>query len=115
MSYSAHLYVNAEQVKDSEGDEEVHGQECQIFQGGRRRVLPYISNIGMCGPRRKRPVQILLIFVWNREWFLRKLWECIIELRAIAFQEEESGYEGTRGGRGGVMENKKMGCMEEGV
>ena len=36
-------------------------------------------------------------------------------LRATAFQEEESGYEATRGGRGGVRENKKMGCMEEGV
>ena len=36
-------------------------------------------------------------------------------LRAIEFQEEESGYEGTRGGRGGVREKKKIGCMEEGV
>ena len=30
---------------------------------------------------------------------------CIMGERAITFQEEESDYEGERGGRGGVREN----------
>ena len=36
---------------DSEGEEEVHGQEWSRYSKGGGGVLRYISNIGMYGPK----------------------------------------------------------------